>query len=272
MYPVISTHAQRVQVTIHGALFACRRTRLIGWWRRSSYTVSDLFISMTDQFYVYVHTRNDTGETFYVGKGKGQRAFRNASSGRSVHWHRVVKKHGHTVLIVERFESEADAHSLERYLIASYAAIGHRLVNSTDGGEGTSGYVYSAESKEKMRLAKLGKKMSDEARANMCKAQANKTLSAEHRAKISASHVGIKHGPEAKAKMSIAKKGTVHTAEHIAKNRAAQTGRVCSEETIEKQRIVQTGKKRSEATKEKVKASWVLRKARHPETNGVRYA
>ena len=227
---------------------------------------------MTDQFYVYIHTRNDTGEPFYVGKGKGRRAFTKSPTGRSVHCHRVVKKHGRTVVIAERFESESDAHSLERYLIASYAAIGHRLVNSTDGGEGTSGYVYSAESKEKMRLAKLGKKMSDEARANNRIAQANKTLTAEHRAKISASHIGIKHGPEAKAKMSIAKKGTVHTAEHIAKNRAAQTGRVSSEETIEKQRASNTGKKRTDATKERIKASWVLRKARNPETNGVRYA
>lgn len=47
---------------------------------------------MTNSFYTYLHRRNDTGQVFYVGKGKGQRAHDKYK--RSAHWKRIVAKHG----------------------------------------------------------------------------------------------------------------------------------------------------------------------------------
>lgn len=61
----------------------------------------------TALFCNYIHTRNDTGAVFYVGKGKERRA--HTHYGRSQHWKRIVAKHGRTVHIVAYFANEADA-------------------------------------------------------------------------------------------------------------------------------------------------------------------
>jgi hypothetical protein len=64
-------------------------------------------------YYVYLHTRNDTGEVFYVGKGQGRRAW--WKNGRTRHWHFLSQKHGYEVHIwcnelteVQAFEIESD--------------------------------------------------------------------------------------------------------------------------------------------------------------------
>lgn len=96
-------------------------------------------------FYVYIHTRNDTGEVFYVGKGKGNRAY---ELGRSKHWHNIANKHGVRVELVESGLQEWYAFELEVALIAYYGRkdlnLG-QLVNLTDGGEGPSGFLVSEE-------------------------------------------------------------------------------------------------------------------------------
>jgi hypothetical protein len=98
------------------------------------------------KFYVYVHRRADTGEVFYIGKGKGNRSVQ--SSKRSDYWKRVVEKYGLVVEILEYWADESDALAHERYLIASYRAIGASLCNLTDGGEGISGYVFSEDQRK----------------------------------------------------------------------------------------------------------------------------
>lgn len=90
-------------------------------------------------FYVYVHTRTDTGQVFYVGKGRDGRAYSN--HGRNDYWKRVVEKHGREVHVVFCGDEEM-CFDVERMLIASYRADGAKLVNATDGGEGRSGYVF----------------------------------------------------------------------------------------------------------------------------------
>ena len=47
---------------------------------------------LKDIFYVYLHTRNDTGEIFYVGKGKKSRA--SSKRGRNDYWNNIVTKAG----------------------------------------------------------------------------------------------------------------------------------------------------------------------------------
>jgi hypothetical protein len=61
---------------------------------------------------------------------------------------------------VQYFDSEGDAFDAERFLISFYGRrdIGTGcLANLTDGGEGTSGIVNSEATREKKRLARLGK-------------------------------------------------------------------------------------------------------------------
>lgn len=104
---------------------------------------------MTDAtFYTYMHTRNDTGECFYVGKGKGNRAF--VSAGRGSHWERIAAKHGHTTHILSKWKSEKDAFEHEKFLIQCFRSLGKSLINKTDGGEGVVGWSPSDEQKKLM--------------------------------------------------------------------------------------------------------------------------
>ena len=88
-------------------------------------------------FYVYLHRKKTTGEVFYIGKGKGNRAW--SKKGRNDHWNRVAKKHGFTVEVHTNDIQEWYAFELERELIAYYGRVQDgtgTLVNYTDGGEG----------------------------------------------------------------------------------------------------------------------------------------
>lgn len=85
-------------------------------------------------FYVYLHRRATDGVVFYVGKGKGDRAWRK--SYRSKYWCRVAAKHGVTVEVVDGGLSEDDAFDVECGLIRIHA---DTICNLTAGGEGRSG-------------------------------------------------------------------------------------------------------------------------------------
>lgn len=188
------------------------------------------------KFYTYVHRRADTGEVFYVGKGKAYRA--QCVKRRGEFWDRVVAKHGLVIEIVAYFYEEVHAFDHERELIAVYRAAGARLVNLTDGGDGASGAKRSEETKRRMSAAGMGKhpaphwseEMKEKARAR----NLGKRMSAEAIEKTVAFHTGRKRKPETLAKMSAALKGKPGrrpSPEGIDRIRASSTGRVPSAET-----------------------------------------
>lgn len=90
-----------------------------------------------NRFYVYIHTRNDTGEVFYVGKGSGDR-FKSTSS-RNQFWVNFTSKYQWNSKKVQQNMLEEDAFLLEMWLIAKFRNDGLKLCNLTDGGEGPSG-------------------------------------------------------------------------------------------------------------------------------------
>lgn len=108
-------------------------------------------------FYVYVYRDvrpGKEGQPIYVGKGTDRRAKRHLASTHNIILDRTIKKIRNAGLepeieIVSRFTDEAEAFVCERSLINS---IGRRdlnigpLANLTDGGEGGSGYIQTAES------------------------------------------------------------------------------------------------------------------------------
>jgi len=208
------------------------------------------------KFYVYVHTRNDTGKVFYVGKGSGRRAF--VHTRRSQHWKNIVAKHGYSVTEMARFDLECDAFSAEIALIAKLRNDGVELVNRTPGGEGVAGLVHSAETRIAIGLAT--RNMSEETRQKRCKSMKaynaklirdgkRKTISQETRQKISA---------------SVKARGYVHTAEALEKIRAHATGKHYAkgyrhtESTIEK--IREAGRRPcSEETRRKISESHLAR-------------
>jgi hypothetical protein len=93
-------------------------------------------------FYVYAHAKATTGEIFYYGKGRGDRAW--STAGRNSWWRRTVKKHGLKVIIIQDGLQEWAAFELECDMIAlggrRDAGLGP-LVNMTDGGEGAAGSI-----------------------------------------------------------------------------------------------------------------------------------
>lgn len=106
------------------------------------------------EYYVYVHRKSDTGDIFYVGKGKGRRAY--AKDSRNVWWKRTVNRHGVRVEIILSGLSEECAFSLEAAYINRLRAMGVNLVNVTDGGRGTPGARPRPETRAKLRKCQSG--------------------------------------------------------------------------------------------------------------------
>lgn len=154
-----------------------------------------------DVFYVYRHIRASDGKVFYIGKGTGRRAY--AKFYRSTHWHRTVNKHGIIIEIVKDHMPEQCAFTLEKLMIYIYRKLGHPIVNHTDGGEGSYGFKHSRESLEKMSgennwtYGKRGKdspvygmKHSDETKLKLRLMKLGRKLSEDHKKKIALGGIG----------------------------------------------------------------------------------
>jgi hypothetical protein len=106
-------------------------------------------------YYVYAYIRKSDGTPYYIGKGKGNRAY-------SPHGNIKIPKDKSKIVFLETKLSEIGALALERRLIRWWARKnpdGGILLNKTEGGEGTSGTIrpHSEETKLKISLANKGK-------------------------------------------------------------------------------------------------------------------
>jgi len=167
------------------------------------------------EYYVYMYL-DQNSVPFYVGKGKGYRCrvaihLQNRSLNRLLK-NKIFKvgiKNVRTYFLNENL-TEEDAFTWERYWIKY---IGRRdkkegtLCNLTDGGEGSSGAIYSEETKFKISLAGKGRPAWNK----------GKTLSEEHKRKVGEGRKGKKMSEEAKRKII-----------------KALIGRPCSKETRRK--------------------------------------
>lgn len=123
---------------------------------------------MKHKTYVYLHKTLD-GKVFYVGAGIKKRY--SETYKKSKEWKQIAKN-GKVSEIVETFDDRDDALWLEAYLIASYKALGHPIVNKSDGGRsGHHGVPASIETRKKMSMAHKGLVHSDLAKCNMRAAQ-----------------------------------------------------------------------------------------------------
>lgn len=102
---------------------------------------------MRNDNYVYLHIKKLTGEPFYIGKGYYNRAFVKGKK-RNKWWNNIVNKYGLEIIFLATNLTEQEAIDLEIKFIKE---IGRRdlglgpLINLTDGGEGTRGYIPSKE-------------------------------------------------------------------------------------------------------------------------------
>jgi len=147
-------------------------------------------------FYVYAYIRSKNSKTasagtpYYIGKGKGTRAFKKHSFPLPINSH---------VVFLETNLSEIGAFALERRYIKWWGRkdLGTGiLLNRTDGGDGISGAILGPrppEVKEKISKGNLGKKLSEETKLKISNSNKGKNLSPK--------------SPETKRKMSIAHTG-----------------------------------------------------------------
>lgn len=186
-------------------------------------------VDSTSCFYVYVHRRSTDGRVFYVGKGKGRRAW--TAQGRSNYWRNIVAKHGLIVEIVQDAMQEWWAFEMECELIALYGR--ENLCNLTDGGEGPSGFLKSAETKRKIALSKIGKIRMDMRGENAIVKrpgvlekikEARKNLSYDW---MRGDKNVLKRRPDIELKRRAAMKGKTKSPEHRRKLSEANMGKKC---------------------------------------------
>lgn len=191
---------------------------------------------METQFYAYLWLRED-GTPYYAGKGRGRRAFR--------HQKPPYPPRDLTRILVFNRNSEREAIATEMEFIRNWGRkdIGTGcLLNLTDGGEGMSGHVATAEHRAKISLASKGNK----------------------------SFLGHKHPPEWSAKMSANQTGenrpyrlgmshTLETKKKISKSLEGNkyaVGYHHTPETKAKVSMMTKGKKKSPETRARMKTSW----------------
>ena len=181
---------------------------------------------------VYQHRRLDTNEVFYVGIGKNEKRAYNTTR-RSKLWHDFVKNHDYYVEVTHKDVIWEEACSIEKYLIAFYGrrdlGLGS-LVNITDGGD--SGILnHTKEAVEKMRLAKIGRVLTDKHKKKIGESGKGRVFSDETKLMLSKQKTGDRNPMYNKSPWN---KGQHQSEETKQKLRQANLGKKQSVETIQK--------------------------------------
>lgn len=143
----------------------------------------------------------------------------------------------------------------ETYWIKHYREVlGCDLTNTTDGGEGTVGYIPSQETRRKLSESQKGKTRSEETKHKISEANKGKTRSEETKRKIGA--VSRNRNEETRLKISDAMKGNQHalgkTHSEEAKYKMREAAKNRSEEHRRKLSEAHKGKTHNEKTKRKI--------------------
>ena len=154
------------------------------------------------EFYVYLHRKCTDGTPFYVGKGKGKRAWN--FSKRNNKWTNIFNKYGVKVEILYDGLEEKDAFAIEVETIQKLRNEGFDLANLTDGGEGSSGTIVSEHTRKLISQRHKGRVKSE-----------------DERLKLKLANLGVKKKPESVAKMRATLTGKKQS--EFTKNKRAET-------------------------------------------------
>ena len=215
---------------------------------------------------IYCYIDNTTNEVVYIGKdsyihkAKRHRHHLQPSAYNLQPFNRILQNNLSRYLYKVLWEIDdcTDNHlnQMEIYYINKY----NPRFNFTKGGDGTSGFKHSEETKKKLSNINKGKKHSKETKKKLSNINKGKKHSEETKKKISKANKGKKRSKEFRKRISknnarywLGKKHSEETKKKISKNNARYwLGKKHSEETKKKLSNINKGKKLSEETKTKI--------------------
>lgn len=165
----------------------------------------------------------------------------------------AIKKYGknnfkHEIILQNLTKQEAEMFEVEmiKYYKTQDRKYGYNLAN------GGSTPTFSEETRKKMSLSHVGKKLPQETKDKISKANKGKFVSQDTRIKISAINKGRKMTKETNEKNRQAKLGTTLSQETKDKISKAMKGKIKSLETRIKLSIANTGKVATQETRDKI--------------------
>lgn len=179
---------------------------------------------------------------------------------------RSYRLHGAESLIYSVLEyCNADAMTdREQFWLDFYTSAG--VYNSAPAANSNLGVVWSAESRQKQSKSQKGRIHSEETKDKIRLAHLGRKFSEIHVENMRLTRLGKVHTEESREKMSKARKGRKFSPEHIANMNICKVGRKHTVESIEKMRLAKIGRKASPEAKAKISAS-LTGKVRSAESN-----
>ena len=168
------------------------------------------------KIFIYTLSHPLTGEVRYVGQTSNPKKRYSGHINRKDHTKKscwiMSLKNKNLLPVMDIIDEVGDDWIFwEKHYISLYKSWGFRLTNLTDGGDGTYGYiqVVSEETRQKLRIANIGKKMSPEAIEKTAQANRGRKVTDEVRKVISDKLKGIKIPPDVLLKRAQAQRKAI---------------------------------------------------------------